>query len=119
MTSAPRCIYIAGPYGASDYLSIDRNIARAREAAAWCAEHGLFYFAPHLNSAHFENVTPTVPETFWKALDMHLLQFCSDVLLLDGWEYSNGAQAEYAVALHNGMPCWRWDERDLILGGDA
>lgn len=107
-------VYIAGPYGdKSGYLAIDRNIAKAREAAAWCAENGLGFFCPHLNSAHFEAVTLGVPNTFWREMDLRFLKVCDWMLMLNGWEQSEGARLErdafgekYAI---------EWADRETLL----
>jgi nucleoside 2-deoxyribosyltransferase len=100
-----KLIYIAGPYGdAGGYLAIDRNIARAREVAAYLAESGVGFVCPHLNSAHFEVITPDVPHTFWYELDLRMLAACDAILLLDGWTVSNGAKQEHSKALELGLP---------------
>ena len=112
-------VYIAGKYSGDDYLEIDVNIAKAREAAAWCARHGIGFFAPHLNSAHFEVVTPTVDPEFWYQLDLEFLQRCQAILLLDGWEESHGARHEAELADQIGMPRFIWDDGFPVAeGGD-
>ena len=99
-----KLVYIAGPYSGPDYLAIDRNIAAAREAAAWLAEHGIGFFCPHLNSAHFEVVTPRVEPEFWYALDLRLLEACDALLFLEGWQQSKGAKGELDFAAARIMP---------------
>lgn len=97
--------YIAGPYtgqgGVHDaraYLEIERNIAQARELAAELVELGLGFFCPHMNSAHFEIITPNVSPDFWYELDLRFLPVCDVVVLLPGWERSPGTRREIEKA---------------------
>jgi hypothetical protein len=92
-----KLVYIAGPYTASTQLGIEANINKAREAALWCAEHRVFYFSPHLNSAFFEQWLPEVPVSFYYAMDEEILSRCDALLLLKGWQFSKGAQREYTL----------------------
>lgn len=89
-----KIVYIAGPYRGRDYLAIDRNIAAAREAAAFLAEHNVGFFCPHLHSSHFEVVTPDVAPEFWLDLDLQFLRACDAMYLLPDWERSIGTRAE-------------------------
>ena len=104
-------VYIAGPYtgpthDAHSYLAIDANIGRARYAASRLANAGVPYFCPHLNSAHFEVITPDVKPNFWYDLDMTILRFSSALLLIYGWEGSKGACMERDEAVRLGIPCF-------------
>ena len=92
-----KIVYIAGPYGDKDgYLAIDRNIAKARDAAAWCAARGIGFICPHLNSAHFEAIVPVRGVEFWYEMDLRLLSACDAMLVLEGWQDSTGTQREMA-----------------------
>lgn len=110
-------VYIAGPYGdAGGYLSIDRNIARARSAAAWLARNEIGYYCPHLNSAHFEAIVPDVPVSFWYAMDLALMPIADALLVLDGWQNSTGTQAEILEWAKTGKPMfYDEDDRELLL----
>ena len=103
-----KIVYISGPYTGADYLDIDRNIAKAREAAAWLAKHGVGFFCPHLHSAHFEAITPTVPASFWYELDIRFLYGCGALVLLDGWASSAGAAKEKAIAEKYEIPIFNF-----------
>lgn len=107
-----KIVYIAGPYGDKDgYLAIDRNIAQAREAAAWLAARGIGFICPHLNSAHFEAIVPVQGVEFWYAMDLRLMEVADAILLLSGWEKSTGTRREIAhfTELAKG-PQFFWDE---------
>lgn len=104
-------VYIAGPYIGKaqhhDYRSygeIDANINRARTFAAWLTDHGLYFFCPHLNSAHFEVITPNAPPEYWYALDFRILSHCDAMYVLRGWEDSKGTIAEIAYCREKGIP---------------
>lgn len=99
-----KIIYIAGSYGdTGGYLAIDRNIARAREVAADLADHGYGYYCPHLNSAHFEVITPGVDTDFWYDMDLRFLEVADAMLMLEGWECSKGATCERLLAIDRGI----------------
>mgnify|MGYP001571159885 CR=1 FL=1 len=91
-------VFIAGPYKGKDFIEIDRNIARARDAAVFLANNGVPFFCPHLNSGHFEAMTISVPMDFWYDLDLRFLERASAIWLIDGWKNSQGSLAELARA---------------------
>lgn len=112
-----KIVYIAGPYGdAGGYLAIERNIAKARDAAAWLASNGLGYYCPHLNSAHFEAIVPNVPVEFWYAMDLALMPIADALLVLDGWTESKGTQAEIVEWAHTCKPLFYHEhDKELLL----
>ena len=116
MSTPPlKVVYIAGPYGdKGGYHAIERNIAQAREAAAWCAENGYGYYCPHLNSAHFEVITPSVPVEFWYAMDLRFIEVSDFMLVLPGWQNSRGTQAEMKACEAAGKVWWLWEDREHI-----
>jgi nucleoside 2-deoxyribosyltransferase len=105
-------VYLAGPYRGSDatahdatvYHNIDAHINEAHRWASRLAEDGIFYFSPHLNSAHMEVTAPNASSAFWLELDFQFLQHAWGLFLLPGWRESEGAQAEKAFALAKPMP---------------
>lgn len=101
-----KVIYIAGAYGdAGGYLAIDRNIARAREAADRLVANRIGYVCPHLNSAHFEAIRPEIPVDFWYELDVEILKRCADgVYVLEGWQNSSGTKREIDFAIEHDIP---------------
>lgn len=89
-----KLVYIAGPYSANTQQEIEANITRAIGAAVWCAEHRIFYFCPHMNSAYMDKLSPNTPVLFYYAMDEEILSRCDAVLVLPGWENSEGTLAE-------------------------
>ena len=112
-------VYIAGAYTAADYLGVEDNIAAARRVAAQLASKGIGFFCPHMNSAHFEAITPDVPPDFWYELDLRFLDACDALLLIEGWEDSKGSRAEKEHAEKRGMPVFVFQHFFSLSGGDA
>ena len=94
-------VYIAGPYRAPTEHGVQQNIDRARAAAIEIAEMGLGFFCPHLNSAHMGGV---IPDDDWIEMDLVFLRdCCKAILMLDGWDKSEGSLEEYARARSLGL----------------
>ncbi len=115
-------VYIAGPYMDSKkyhdfrgYAEIDQNISRARETAAFLANNEIPYFCPHLNSAHFEVITPDVKPEYWYEMDLELLKPASAVLLLEGWQSSTGTRREIEVARTLGISVFYPEEKEELV----
>ncbi len=109
-----KLVYIAGPYRGKDYLEIDSNIDRVRRAAARLAKEGIAFIAPHLNTAHFEVITPDIPEQWWLDMTMGLLHRCDAIYVLVGSERSKGTQAEILDAQAREVPLF-WQEEFHLL----
>jgi hypothetical protein len=100
-----KVIFIAGPYGDSQgYLAIEDNIVVARVMAATLVEAGYGFFCPHLNSAHFEVITPGVMSQFWLDMDRLIMRGCDALIALPGWASSAGSKAEIQIATKLGLP---------------
>ncbi len=90
-------VYIAGPYIAATYAEVDTHIVSARMWAAALATHCIPFVCPHLNSAHFEVITPMVTQKKWLSMYLEILKQASAILLLPGWRASTGTMAEIAA----------------------
>lgn len=99
-----KIVFICGHYGDSQgYLSIERNIAAAREMAAALVRSGYGYYCPHLNSTHFEVITPEIPVEFWYRMDHLIMRGCDALITLPGWETSSGARGDIDEARRLGL----------------
>jgi len=99
MDDVPRMrIYVAGPYTAPTPQEKRANIRRAREAAAEIYRRGHVPFCPHSMTAGFEHDFPDIDADVYLDTDLVWLRLCHGILMLPGWEQSNGAQIEHSVA---------------------
>jgi dTMP kinase len=92
-------LYTAGAYRGD----VDANIARARAVAMRCYEKGHDVICPHLQTAKMDEETG-LPDDFWLNTTMNLLRRCDAIVLVPGWENSEGTKAEIAYAKSVGMP---------------
>jgi hypothetical protein len=94
-------LYVAGPYSGG----VTENIAKARAAAIelWQQGHGVL--CPHLNTQHFEKDCSVSYQDYIRQ-DLRLLARCDAIVMLEGWEESNGARTEHSFAHGIGMPIY-------------
>jgi hypothetical protein len=116
-------IYVAGPYTPLDGRDETRleNICRASEAAQRLLQAGHTPFCPHTMTAGWESVC-SYDEFLRFGLDW--LATCDAILLLPGWEQSQGARREHAEAvvlglliMHDPSAVLRTGLDSLVLGG--
>jgi nucleoside 2-deoxyribosyltransferase len=104
--------YVAGPYrGKSkikliNRLQVIRNIVRARTVAKELWRQGYAALCPHSNTALFDGAAPD--ETFLQG-DIDMLAKCDLVVLVRGWDKSNGTKDEVIFAKYAGIPVYEWD----------
>lgn len=94
-------IYVAGPYRGE----VDKNIAKARAVAAKCYLAGHDVLCPHLNTGRMDEDTG-LPDDFWLKTTLNLLARCDALVLVEGWEKSQGTAAELEYAKSIGMPVY-------------
>lgn len=95
-----RKIYVAGPYRASTEELKTENIWHAIRVSVRLWELGWYCFTPHANTAHFDNFSSLPPEIYLNG-DIEFLKCCDAILMLKGFEKSEGAKRELEVALEN------------------
>jgi len=94
----PMLIYIAGPYRADSSAGKSRNICLAQTAALRVWGTGNYALCPHVNSAFFDEILPNIPDAQFLLGGIAMLAGCDAILMLDDWEYSEGAKHELEYA---------------------
>ncbi|MDR3519333.1 MAG: DUF1937 family protein [Candidatus Pacebacteria bacterium] len=101
-----KIIFIAGAYiGDGKSETIEHNIREAEKYAIALANERIGFFCPHKHTEHFSSEgKATAPEEFYYDLDFHFLTHIADaVLVVPGWENSNGTKRELAWVNEKGM----------------
>jgi len=101
-------IYLASPYShASEAVRQQRFEAVCKQAAYLMAYGGFDVFSPIAHS-HWICKLGNLPQSFgfWERLDRVFLEVCDHmaVLMLDGWEKSEGIQRETEIMKGMGKP---------------
>ena len=88
-------LYIAGPYRAKTVNGVRRNIRKAEMVMEWAWVNGWIPVCPHLNSAFVDGL---VPDEMILKRYLRLLTRCDAILMMKGWQDSEGAKDEYMLA---------------------
>jgi hypothetical protein len=105
----PKTAYIAGPYRGASTWAIEQNIQAARQGAATLWGMGIAAFCPHANTAHMDGAAPE--PVFLAGLLEILRRGGWDMLVvLPGWEQSQGTLNEIATAAGTGMAIYYWPQ---------
>jgi len=99
-----KLVYISGPHVGSNYHQTEAYITYAREWAEKLARAGHAFYCPHLNTAHFDIITPDVPEYFWREMNLNILRRCDVVLLVPGWDNDEATKRDMEYAERWGIP---------------
>lgn len=100
-------IYVAGPYRARTRQAVEFNIQAARAVGLLCCRKGWSPIIPHSNTSHLDAMDPSIGDEFWLASTMELLRRCDAVVLVPGWERSQGTRDEIIEAEKLGIPVYR------------
>ena len=94
-------VYVAGRFRAADGWKINENVFAAEKAGRKVAALGAMPLIPHSIGAHMAG---TEDDTFWLTGTLELMRRCDAVLVLPGYQESQGAMGEIAEAQRIGMP---------------
>lgn len=105
-------VFLAGPFRNDP----EANIEKAREIAAKLEAMGYTVFCPHLITGHLYGAVDEerVSAVFEAFIRMLATAEDSCMMLMEGWESSDGTQDEMAIALSEGVSIY---EIDLSKGG--
>lgn len=113
-----KVVYVAGPFRAATAWGIEQNV-RAAEVVAlrvWLA--GAAALCPHANSRHYHGAA--ADELFIEGT-LELLRRCDAIMLLEGWQGSEGSRGEKVEAERLGLPVFfeaDFDQLDLWIRGE-
>lgn len=99
-------IYVAGKYRAATREAVAANIEAARQVGIEAARLGWYPVIPHANTAHMEDDLQHADQ-FWLAGTLELMTRCDAVVLVPGWETSEGTRGEIAKADQLHIPVYR------------
>ena len=92
--------YISGPYRAATVHGILENIRRAEAVALRYWQTGYAVICPHKNTALMDGACY---DHVWLEGDLEILSRCDVVVMMPGWERSEGAKAERQRAIDLGL----------------
>lgn len=99
-----KLVYVAVPYRSETREGVAQNVAAARHVGQLCVRKGWFPVLPTINTAHFDHDFPGLADDqYWLDGTMELMRRCDAVVLVDGWQYSSGAQGEIEEARKLGL----------------
>lgn len=95
-------VYVAGAYRAKTKIGEIINILKARKVAKELWKVGYAAICPHSNTALYKGL----PDSVWLDGDIEMLTRCDLMVLVPGWENSQGTLNEIDVAKVKGIPIY-------------
>jgi len=98
-------VYVAGAYSANNVLDVLHNIRKGIQLSATVFKAGYAPFSPWLDY-HFvlEDDNRELTVSHFYDYSMEFLKVCDAVLLVPGWEDSNGTKKEIEMANQMEIP---------------
>ncbi|HDY88697.1 MAG TPA: DUF4406 domain-containing protein [bacterium] len=95
-----KIVYIAGRYRAETINEMHDNIEAARKVAVKWWQNGFACITPHMNSAFMDGATD---DSVFLEGGLKILSRCDIIVMMKGWEGSEGARNEYERAKELGL----------------
>lgn len=96
-------VYISGPMTAKHGRSIEENVAAGVKVYIDLLQRGIPCFSPHLSGA-FPTAWTALEHGEWLDYDLAVIDRCTHMLMMDGWEGSTGAKLEHDYAKRTSTP---------------
>jgi hypothetical protein len=96
-----KVVYVAGRFRADSHWGIVKNVRAAEALALEVWRLGAAALTPHMNTANFQGA---LPDQVWTDGTLALLEKCDAVVLVPGWEDSQGTRGEVRRAIDLGIP---------------
>ncbi len=96
-------VYVAGAYSSNNVLGVFANMRKGMNLALEVLQHGYAPFVPWFDY-HFSLLSENVTLEMYYAYSMAWLEKSDAVILVPGWENSNGTQKEIERAKELGIP---------------
>lgn len=94
-----KVVFVSGKYRGKDWIEIEANIQKAKNASITLWKQNYAVICPHMNTAHFDGLCD---DSIWLEGDLEILRRCDVVYFLSNWRESAGACMEHDEALHTG-----------------
>lgn len=107
--------YTAGPYRAKTLNGIVKNIQCAENVMIDLLRLGYAVICPHKNTALMDGVLGDDDAHLWLEMDLVMLERCDCIVMVPGWERSEGAKAEKHFAESKGIPVFYWPKDCIEL----
>ncbi len=108
-------IYVAGPYNAANVIDVLSNVRVGIDTSIKAIEAGFSVFCPFLDF-HYGLISSLSIEQY-RANSMAWVAVSDAILLLPGWQRSEGVREELRVASIHGIPSYEsLDELQNALG---
>lgn len=98
-------VYVSGPYRGADDAEVEQNIRSARIAAVELWKRGHAVICPHANTSRFELECDLEPMVYIEG-DLVMVARCDALVMIQGWERSQGAKIERDYAERLGIPIY-------------
>ena len=95
-----KLVFISGPYRADSIYGIVQNIRKAEAVALKYWLGGCAVICPHKNSSLLDGAAP---DSVWLEGDLEILGRCDAIVMMRGWQNSEGATAELHYATLQGL----------------
>lgn len=113
-TTPMKLVYVAGKYRGRTHNDVAQNIAAAREVAVHLWGLGYAVICPHTNSAFMSGAAP---EDIFLSGGLEMVRRCDLVVLVEGWQASQGTAQEIEVARSCGIPVF--SDLEFVPPADA